>query len=202
MNPDLKKYHATRLEIEVELGIPPSVAAELKKYSPPDEDGDSLFTSKYPRHRIWLWMLSQKERPQDDRIWYFMRYFSMLGRQERKKSSNIEGLFDILTTVVSDINLHATTDFLFTKDLKASPIIEIPNKYINGINLPFDFIQGYHFTKATTESGKRYDIVLDSEKRGEYFLRVTFERSEQLNKELFIDCIKEAESLARKFVIF
>ncbi len=131
-----------------------------------------------------------------------MRYFCKFGRTSRRIPASIEGLFDLLSPVIDKVNLRTSADFLYTKEVKAKPIIEIPNKYINDPNVPFDYIQGYHFIKKSTELGKGYNVLLDSNKRGEYLVRVVFEHSEKFDKELFNDCVKEVESIARKFIIF
>ncbi len=200
MNPDLKKYNAKNLEIQGEFDIPSDIAIKLRDYSKPDKDGDSLFITKHPRHQVWMWMITLSKMAKDGSERYQMRYYCKPGRAIKSKGPSIEGLVDLLSPAIDKIDLHISVDFLFKKDLKAEPIIEMPNRYISYTDAPFDYIQGYHFTKKDTELGKGYNVVVDSFIKGEYFVRVMFERSEIFDNEVFDNCIKGAESIARKFV--
>ena len=200
MNPELKKYKATSVEIRVDLDIPSEFAVKLREQSAPDDDGDSLFVAKHPRHQVWLWMISQKSKGGNDNERYQMRYWCKIGRTFRRMTPGIEDLIELLSPVISEVVIQASVDFLYKKELKPRCIMELPNRYINYPDSPFDVIKGYHLIKKATELEKEYDVILESPKQGEYFVRVTFSQSAKFDKELFENCVKKAESTATKFV--
>ena len=202
MNPNLRKYNSTKLEIDTHFPIPKAIGEEIRKLSPPDDDGDSLFVSKHTRHQVWAWMIDETASGNmtDSEEYYNLKYICTLGRSLRIKKSSIEELFELLSPYLDQVQLKMSVDFVFPKGLKPLPILEIPNKYISLPEMPFDYIRGYHFIKQSHGKELEYDVIVDTNMKGSYFVRLIISNSVSFDNKLIINSINYAETIVKKFI--
>jgi len=197
MQPDLRPRHVTSLRFSASLDLGEDLVSRIRTSSPPDDEGDSLFVDSYKRHRAIVWV---QELDKDAGTFLLgFTYEPVPGGGLRKLVARVHQLVDIVAPAGEQLDFDCQVAFQFGKRLKPRSIITLPMKYIEAPGLPFDSIQGLHFTKAD-DSGTKYDVFLDAPAHGVLAANVLFKYATQIDQSLPERILSEAESICQKFV--
>lgn len=203
MNANLKLYHATLLEFSTTVALSRHLISSIRKASPPDEDGDSIFVDAYDGHRAYLWVCELPKSPKKrQRVFAIeFNYEAKSGGRLPKSVPRIQELVTILSAIKETMNFDCRVDFKFDKRSKVKLMLVLPMKLPKGLpDAPFDSITGIHLVKLDSKRVK-YDVFFDSPGDGTIFEEVLFRYDSVIDDSLAAKVLEEANTISKKFVI-
>jgi len=202
MKPDFKALFINEIDISGEIALTAEILDSIRKASPPDEDGDFGFYDSYKvgRNSYIAWMYLS-EPSQDNRTSKFgLHYESGRGGRLRKSLPRIREAIEILSTIDNPIELSSICKFEFGKRNRVNTLINLPLIWSESPNLPFDKIEGMHFSRSEDKRFK-YHVILDRSEDGSLSEVVIFQHEVKIDEQLVDKFIKEAITIANKFVL-
>jgi len=198
MQINLKAHNATDLVFSAKITWTRDLIAEIHKVSQPDSDGDSPFLDSYEGHRALAWVYKPDDKTLQSSIVF--TYEAKKGGRLAKNKPRISQLIDLLSSVGQQPTFECTASFLFTKKLRAKPIIHLPQKYLEIPDMPFDRIQGMHLVKLDGSETK-YDVFLETPTQGVIIENIMFKYSSKIDNNLPNNVLIEALKISDNFVI-
>jgi len=202
MRPNLKVYDITDLYLSFTLPLSDDVIAKIRKASPLDDEGDSLFLDSYKvginSHKAWAWILGVDKDATSTRVQ--LNYELGKGGRLRKSLPRISELFDILSLIEEEATIDCQVNFRFEKRRKVRPIIPLPMKLMESPDMPFDEIDMLHVVKREGERTK-YGVLLGLLAGGILRETVYFDHHARIQKSLVNDIIEEAASISNRFIL-
>lgn len=198
MQINLKAHNATDLEFSAKITLTADLIAEMHRLSKPDSDGDSVFFHSYEKHRVLVVVGKADEKTFQADIEFI--YQAKSGGRLSKRLPRISRLIDLLTPISQQLTFECAASFLFTKKLRAKPIIHLPQKYLELPDMPFDRIQGMHLVKLDGSEIK-YNVFLEAPTQGVIGENITFKYTSKIDNNLANNILDEAIKISDQFVI-
>ena len=202
MQPNLKSYNATSLELDTTLTLTGDLISKVRSASPPDKDGDSLFVDSYTGHKAYVWAIEVDKGIDRDtrRFRIYFHYELGKGGRLRKGTPPIGQLVEILSSIKGKTIFNCQATFWFGKRLKVRTIISLPMRYVELPNMPFDRIQGLHLVKLDGNETK-YEVILDTPSRGMLIETLFFKYDSRIDEALADKILIEATTISDSFVL-
>jgi hypothetical protein len=197
MQVNLKAHNSTELEFSTKLTLPQDVIENIHSISPPDNDGDSPFFYFYENHRSLAFVEKVDKKTLKSNIGFL--YQTKRGRVPKRKLPQIPQLIELLTTIKQQFTFDCTVSFTFSRKLHAKPIIQLPQKYFELPNMPFDRIQGMHLVKLNGSETK-YDVFLESPTQGVIVENIIYKYTTGIDNNLASKIFAEATDISDKFI--
>ena len=202
MRPNLKSSDIIKLQFSATVTLSASLIGEIRKASPPDEDGDSVFVDSYRsdgiNHRAWAWVSGVEEGTMRASIQF--NYELGKGGKLRKAAPRVNQLVDIVSSIEEGVEADCEATFEFGRLQKAKPIVPLPMRLIELPGMPFDEIEGLHLVKRDGEQSK-YDVILDIPRKGVLRESVFFSYHARIQETLADEILREAAKISNRFVV-
>lgn len=176
MDINIKSENAVSLEFSTSIILNDNQISQIQSESHPDKDGNSFFLDIYEGHTAYCWVVKSDKRNKQVKNKYSLNFFYKLSTRTRqiKKSVSISRLMDVLSSITDKNNFDCEISFKFPKRLKPKPIINLPLKYTESPNMPFDMIQGFHLIKLEGRKTK-YSVILGASDTGIIYATIFFD---------------------------
>lgn len=208
MRPNLKKYSAKSIHINTEVALTNKIVAKLKRVSFQDEDGDYPFIDAYRNNLSWAWVIDERERPVKGKRSFSIQFNFERGgviswdvdiKRLRKSVPRTEQLIDLLSSNGEELDFSCRLDFEFAKNLKPKPMFNLPIKYAESPDYPFDDMCGVHLRKL---DGKaiRYEVILEGLGDGKIMITVFFVYKSKMTRDIVERILEEGSRIASAFV--
>ena len=197
MQPNLKSLNAISLEFSATVPLSNEQISKIRDVSHPDKDGDSIFFDSYEGHRSLAIVKGANKDTKEYEVEF--AYEARSQRRLPKRLSRVMQLVETLFLVKEKLNFECTVSFTFGRRLHAKSIINLPNKYIEAPNMPFDRIQGLHLVKLDGNEIK-YDVFLEAAAQGVLFENIIFKHTSSFNESLPEKILQEAEIISDRVV--
>jgi hypothetical protein len=197
MQPKLRSCNAKVLEFSSTVPLSGEQISKIRDISRPDKDGDSDFFDSYEGHRALAIVRGAKKDAREYKIMFV--YETRTVKSLPKRLPRIRQLVETLFLVKEQLNFECSVAFQFGRSLHPKPIINLPMKYIEAPNMPFDRIQGLHLVKLDGNKTK-YDVFFEAPTRGILFENVEFNYVSSFDESLPDKILTEAESISDKVV--
>jgi hypothetical protein len=197
MQPELRACNARILEFSSTVPLSDEQISKIRHIANPDKDGDSDFFDSYEGHRALAIVRKGEEAAKGYTVAFY--YETRSAKSLSKRLPRIRQLIETLCLVKEQLNFECSVAFQFGKNLHARSIINLPMKYIEAPNMPFDRVQGLHLVKLDGNE-TRYDVYLEAPTRGVLFETVEFNHASSFDESLPDKILTKAKSISDKIV--
>jgi len=200
MRPDLRLYNATYLTFYLALPLTSKVISDIQRISPPDSEGDCLFSGDYVRHKAWAWVYGAKPHRRNSSDLTSIQFVFRPGRASKplKDAPRVEQLVGLLSSIDGQVRIACQVDFQFGRRLKPKAL-NLPMKISEAPDVPFNSLVGVHLARRDGKEVTQ-DVRVDVDPSGVVTTTVAFRFNSAIDENTASRILEEATAISKHLV--
>jgi len=198
----LKSENVIAFQFDTTLMLNDDVIKRVKELSPPDKSGGSLFeeiqeinTEKYES------FASVGRTKKNNGKYEVTIAVTPSRRRQIKERASVSQLIEILSTIKEKLDFDCRILLRLRRSKGLNPIINLPLRLSESVDLAFNEIHGIHLVKKNNEGDIIYHVILDTAPKSALRESISFIHSGNFSETIIDEILKEALKISKLFVV-